>query len=186
HANEDIRWYVNLENKGFLRLLAIPMESQAKNLWNIPHLLLQKFPADGFTATTKVKLTTEWDVWQSKKAGLLIMGSDYSYLSVQKDEKGYFVNQVICTEAAEGTEEKSRDVKRLKSNEVYLRVEVTVPDAVCRFSYSEDGEIFHAIGEDFTAKPDKWIGAKVGIFASSANDVRVGGYADFDWFRISK
>ena len=186
HANKDIRWSVNLTNTGYLRLLAIPMPAETKNLWNIPHLLLQKFPAEEFTATTKVKLTIEWDVWQSKKAGLLIMGNDYSYLSVQKDDKGYFVNRVVCTQAANGTTEKSISIQRLKSNEVYLRVNVKAPDAKCRFSYSEDGKNFYDIGEEFQAKPDKWIGAKVGIFSASDSNVRTGSYADFDWFRITK
>ena len=185
HANEDIRWNVNMANTGYLRLLAVPMAAETKNLWNIPHLLLQKFPADEFTATTKVKLTIEWDVWQSKKAGLLIMGNDYSYLSIQKDEKGYFVNQIVCAEAANGTEEKSLAIKRLESDEVYLRVKVSAPDAKCQFSYSEDGKSFYDIGGKFQAQPDKWIGAKVGIFATGSGDVRIGGYADFDWFRVT-
>lgn len=42
------------------------------------------------------------------------------------------------------------------------------------------------IGQEFVAKPDKWIGAKVGLFCISKPDVRMGGYADFDWFRVDK
>ena len=114
------------------------------------------------------------------------MGNDYSYLSIQKDEKGYFLNQIICLDAANGTQEKTMATKRLAANEVYLRVAVKGPDAVCQFSFSEDGTNFNTIGNEFQAKPDKWIGAKVGIFASSAPGIRVGGYADFDWFRFSK
>ena len=42
------------------------------------------------TLTGKVKLNIEWDVWQSKKAGLLVMGNDYSYLNIGKNEKGFY------------------------------------------------------------------------------------------------
>ena len=62
----------------------------------------------------------------------------------------------------------------------------------CRFSYSDDGRTFIPIGEEFTAKAGRWVGAKVGIFAASTVDSHTGalgglrsGYADFDWFRVT-
>jgi hypothetical protein len=45
---------------------------------------------------------------------------------------------------------------------------------------------FKPIGNLFLAQPDKWIGAKVGLFCNSRSDVRTGGYADVDWFRVDK
>jgi hypothetical protein len=47
-----------------------------------------------------------------------------------------------------------------------------------------DGKIFNQIGESFTARPGKWIGAKVGIFALGTGAAGERGYADFDWFRM--
>jgi beta-xylosidase len=75
--------------------------------------------------------------------------------------------------------------KRISQSAVYLRVHVSAPDARCSFSYSEDGTNFKEIGTSFTAQPDKWIGAKVGLFCIGQPDVRTGGYADFDWFRVT-
>jgi len=86
----------------------------------------------------------------------------------------------------DGTAEEITDEKRIKNAEVYLRIKVSAPDAVCAFSYSEDGTSFTPIGKEFTAMPDKWIGSKVGLFCISKSDVRMGGYADFDWFRVDK
>ena len=186
HANPKVTWSMPMQNEGVLRLFAFPQPAGTVNLWPVPNLLLQKFPAPDFTATTKVEFNIEWDVWQSKKAGLLIMGNDYSYLSISKNEKGFRVSHVICTEALNSKEEKIIAEASLEKKEVYLRVKVKSPDAMCTFSYSEDGINYKILGTPFQAKPDKWIGAKVGLFATSMADVRTGGYADVDWFRIEK
>jgi len=186
HANPKVTWNALLAGNGFMRLFAFPQPKDAVNLWPVPNLLLQKFPAPDFTATTKVEWNIEWDVWQTKKAGLLIMGNDYAYLSISKNEKGYVVSQVICTEALNNQPEQIIAEVPVNAKEVYLRVNVKSPDAVCTFSYSEDNVNFKPIGKPFKAEPDKWIGAKVGLFSTSAPDVRTGGYADVDWFRIDK
>lgn len=186
HANEKIQWSAKIPGTGYLRLFAYPAPKEAVNLWPAANLLLQKFPADEFTAITKVKFSVEWDVWQSKKAGLLVMGNDYAYLSISKDEQGYKVSQVICKLALNGASETIIDEKYISSSTVYLRTHIAAPHADCTFSYSEDGVHYKSIGLAFKAQPDKWIGAKIGLFASSSADVRIGGYADFDWFRIEK
>jgi hypothetical protein len=114
------------------------------------------------------------------------MGNDYAYLSISKNENGYFVSQVVCKDAVSGNEEDIVEQKPLKDSTVYLRVTISSPDAECAFSYSEDGINYKAIGKSFIAKPDKWIGAKVGVFCTGAPGIRNGGYADVDWFRITK
>jgi beta-xylosidase len=186
HANPKVQWSAEIAGSGYLRLFAFPYAKETINLWTVPNLLLQKLPAPNFTATTKVDYKVEWEVGQGKKAGLLMMGNDYAYLAISKDDKGYKVNQVVCKKAPDGTTENMVEEKRIASSTVYLRVIVKAPDAQCHFSYSEDGKNFQPIGEDFYAQPDKWIGAKVGIFCTSSPDVRTGGYADFDWFRIQE
>jgi beta-xylosidase len=185
HANPKIQWSALMRDAGYLRLFAFPSDS-GKNLWTVPNLLLQKIPAPDFTATTKVTWKVEWDVWQKKKTGLIIMGNDYAYLSIAKNEKGFFVSMSSCKDALLSTEELLIEKKPLKDSIVYLRVSVSAPDARCRFSYSEDGVNYTTIGTDFMAKPDKWIGAKVGLFCTAVPGIRNGGYADFDWFRITK
>jgi len=63
----------------------------------------------------------------------------------------------------------------LASNTAYLRVQVRAPGAQCAFSYSEDGQNFKSIGKPFMAQPDKWVGAKVGVFALAQPGFRSGG-----------
>lgn len=185
-ANPKITWSALLPGNGFLRLFAFPQSRELTNLWLVPNLLLQKFPAPNFTATTKVEFNIEWDVWQTKKAGLLIMGNDYSYLSISKNEKGFRISQILCKDALNNGAEEVLEEQPLSDSTVYLRVTVAAPDATCIFSYSEDGQSFKQIGKPFIAKPDRWTGAKVGLFCTGKPEIRHGGYADIDWFRIEK
>ena len=41
------------------------------------------------------------------------------------------------------------------------------------------------VGEPFTARQGKWIGAKVGVFCVTPNEGNRG-WADVDWFRMTK
>lgn len=153
-------------------------------LWNVPNLLLQKLPAPDFTVTTKLKLTTEWDT-PGKTAGLLMMGQSYAYVGSSYHNNKYWVQQVTCEEAIDGNTEKINEERLLPGNEVYLRMQVVSPDALCRFFYSINNEDYQPLGEEFKATKDLWISAKMGIFSTSQASVRIGGYADFDWFKVS-
>jgi hypothetical protein len=44
--------------------------------------------------------------------------------------------------------------------------------------------ILLGVGNDFTAQPGVWIGAKVGLFCINPNINKRNGFADFDWFRF--
>jgi len=185
HANPKITWYALMRNSNYLRLFAYPSDS-GKNMWTVPNLLMQKFPAPDFTSTTKITWNVAADGWQNKKAGLIITGNDYAYLSVTRTASGFFVNQVNCKNAVSGTVEELVEKQAIKDSMIYLRVTVSSPGAQCIFSYSEDGVTFTNIGKPFTAKPDKWIGSKVGLFSTAVPGSKNGGYADIDWFRITK
>ncbi len=184
YANPSLLWSAQIPGTDYLRLFARSKKGEP-NLWNVPNLLLQKLPAPNFTATTKVELTTEWDT-PGKTAGLIMMGQSYSYVGISFRDGKYWIQQVIAKDAVHGNKEDIKEAKVLKSNEVYLRMTVDSPDATCHFSFSEDGKNFKPIGESFKAERDLWISAKMGIFAISEDDVRMGGYADYDWFKVSK
>ncbi|MBV8859562.1 MAG: glycoside hydrolase 43 family protein [Acidobacteria bacterium] len=180
HANPQPNWAFPAGPLGYLRIFNTPLPDGYKNLWDVPNLLLQKFPAPEFTATTKLTFTPRTD---DEQTGLLVMGMDYAYLSVRKRPEGLFVSQVVCKDAdKQGAEREGAGVP-LKSSTVYLRVKVSA-GAVCDFSYSADGKTFAPVGEPFKAKQGRWIGAKIGLFASRVGKTREYGYADFDWFRF--
>ncbi|MDT0649518.1 glycoside hydrolase family 43 protein [Autumnicola edwardsiae] len=185
HANPKVVWHAKLPGNDYLRLFSIKTPEDAPNLWMTPNLLLQKFPAPDFKATTKISIFPE-EAEEGKRAGLIVMGMDYATLTLTHDGNGFIIRQTQAIDAIGGEEEVTIAEKRIDSNEVVFRLEVSAPDATCRFSYSENGKKFTSIGEAFKAQPGKWIGAKVGLFSVSTQEAKRGGYADVQYFRITK
>lgn len=179
-ANPQSNWAFPAGSLGFLRLFNVPLPEGFRNFWDVPNLLLQKFPAPAFTVTTKVTFTPRTD---DEETGLIVMGLDYAYVSLTKKADGLFVAETVVKDAEGGGSGKQSASVALKGNTFYLRVKVT-QDAICTFSYSSDGTTFSPVGEPFTARKGKWIGAKVGLFAVRTGKTRETGYADFDWFRV--
>lgn len=179
-ANPESNWGFPAAAYGFLRLMNVKLPNEGKNFWDVPNLLLQKFPAPSFTATTKVKFTALND---GERTGLIVMGLDYAYASVVKKQDGLYVSQTVCQNADQGSAERETAERKLDSDVVWLRVRVT-ENAVCRFSFSVDGKTYAALGQPFQARQGKWIGAKVGIFSIGKGPVTEIGWADYDWFRV--
>jgi beta-xylosidase len=182
HANPATNWMFPTGALGFVRLFNLPLPNDYQNFWDVPNLLLQKFPASEFTVTTKVTFTPRAD---QEKAGLIVMGLDYAYVSMQQKAGKLYLSQTICKDADRHTAEGEGVAVELKGYTNYLRVRVT-KGGKCFFSFSPDGVNFTAIGEVFTAREGKWIGAKVGLFAVGTAPTREMGYADVDWFRVQK
>lgn len=184
-ANPKIVWYAKLPGNDYLRLFSIKVPEGSKSLWDVPNLMTQKFPAPNFVAATKVKLTPE-DANEGKTAGLLVMGTDYQSIVITNKPDGYYVQLRRAEKADRGGEENVIFESKLKGNQAYFKVKVSEPNGLCQFSFSEDGKKFKDAGEKFQARPGKWIGAKVGLYSVSTQEANRGGYADFDYFRITK
>lgn len=183
HANPQPLWALPTGgNYGFLRLPCVPLPEDFANYGDVPNLLLQKIPAPRFTATTKVTFTPRA---AGEKTGLIVSGLDYAYLAVTKRDNGLFATLAtgLDVEKRNPEQELARDIP-VAGNTFYLRVSVD-EKALCQFSLSADGAKFAPVGPPFQAKPGRWIGAKVGIFATRSTK-RNGetGYADFAWFRV--
>ncbi|WP_029034404.1 glycoside hydrolase family 43 protein [Salinimicrobium terrae] len=183
-ANPKATWAFANPSKGQLRLYTQLLPEGASNLWDAPSLLLQKFPAEEFTTTTKLTFNPNEDL-ENEKAGLIVMGRSYAYVALESRKDGIYVVFAEAENADEGNPEQKKRLKKLSGNEVYFRVEVD-KGARTTFSFSENGKNFSKVDEDFTAKEGKWVGAKVGLFATKEKKINDSGYADFDWFRFSK
>jgi len=182
HANTQPYWAYPTGPSGYLRLFSYPVPVSFKNLWDVPNLLLQKFPAGEFTATAKLTFKPRFE---GEKAGLVILGRDYSYIAVRKAGNALVVGQTACNGADKGAGETMQAEKPVQGNTLYLRVTVSA-GAKCVFSYSEDGKQFQPLGQTFTAREGMWIGAKVGLFCLRETTTNDAGFADVDWFRITK
>ncbi|MEI8086980.1 MAG: glycoside hydrolase 43 family protein [Paludibacter sp.] len=193
-ANANPLWYYPAGEKGYLRLFAWELIGAAKNLWDAPNLLLQKFPAPNFNVTTKLSFSP-YKI--GERAGLVVMGQDYATLTIESTEKGFVLNQTSAKNVSRGTSETINSSLPLASPTIYLQVEVKQtkalnkenilePKANCTFNYSLDGIKYIPLGNAFAAWEGKWIGAKVGIFCQRPQPLNDSGYADFDWIRFDK
>jgi beta-xylosidase len=181
-ANYREEWFSLTEHTGFLRLKSLPVNDT--NLWNVPQIITQKFPAEEFEVVTKVdvKNLREGDI-----TGIAAAGNDYATLQITQTNGERSIAYIVCKDANKTVE--CDTVKKLKLNldAVYLKMKVT-NGAVCAFSFGANGEDYTLMGSDFEAKALKWVGAGIGLycFSNSIQDVSgTSGFADFEWFRVT-
>jgi beta-xylosidase len=178
-ANDQEGWAFGTNN-GFLRVLCHQRPDTSSNWWNLPNILLQKFPAETFSARTKITtaLTKSND-----QVGLMVFGINNAYLSVIKKQDGEYIQLQIGIAADKGTAASTVFLQKINSKEIYLELSVN-KGAICTFSFSEDGHSFQKISTSFTAKPGKWVGAKLGILATGTTATNDVGTANIDYFRL--
>ena len=193
HANyQDVFGFTT--NMGYVRIYGHELSPHFKNFWEVPNLLMQKFPAEEFTATAKLKVSAKDD---GQLSGLIIMGWDYSWIGVEKQGEKFLLKQAVCKDAEQDNLEQVSTLAVLEPSrkfeaglfpnyerEIYIRVHVG-KGAYCRFSYSLDGKKFTEAGTLFKARQGKWIGAKVGMFSVTPHG-KERGWVDVDWFRVEK
>ncbi len=184
HANPQPTWYFSDVKKGNLRLYSVFTDS-VRNLWDAPNLLLQKFPAEEFTATAKINFYPS-EKYTGERICFVIMGEDYNLLSLENTDKGIFIFHNECYSARD---KKSREglVTNMPfaGNTVFFRVKVS-KGGICIFSYSTNGNDYTQFGLEFTAKAGRWIGSKIGFVCQRPKKSNDGGWADIEWFNLDK
>ena len=189
HANPGWAWCFTNPTDGELRLYCQKLEG-GHNLWRVDNLLLQKIDAPTYTVTTKVRFSGSYE---GDRAGLVIMGIDYATIGFElRDGKCYLVQSENYNAERDGKEQVNGRVE-IASCEAWLRCRIEkcenedgTPRMSCKFYYSLNGKRFQPLGEEFTAKWGKWIGAKVGYYATAEIKKNDGGWMDIDYFRTSK
>lgn len=203
-ANPRQDWMTLEDAPGWLRLKSI---SSSSNLFEAGNLLTQKFPGPVFTATTRMRFEPHS---LGERSGLLVFGVDYAWIGLAKTEVGLRLVQRVRKGADAQQPELETAAIDAPDAPIFLRLRAepqiqSVPatqavswpssqrvvNARITFSYSLDGTKFIPFGEEFVARPGRWVGAVVGLFAqapmgtpsSVATSV---GHADFDWFRVTQ
>ena len=179
---------------GSYRVYTHKVSGKFQNLWEVPNLLLQKTPADKFTATTKIRFTSKD---QNQTGGLLMMGLDYSGLVVKRVGNDFQLLQISCKSADKGKPQTEQLIATLKPTavdqidyqpgthiDIYMRMSVN--DGKMHFSYSLDGKKYTKCGTEFTMREGKWIGAKIGFVAYEPGQKTNRGWIDADWFRVTR
>ncbi len=193
-------WHANYNEKfgvptafGTFRIYNHQLSSDFVNFWEVPNLLLQKTPADKFTATAKLRLTSKAD---NQMGGIIMMGLDYSALVVKRVGREFQLQQITCKAADKGkpqtvntldtfkpTAEDKIDYKPGIHIDIYMRM--VVNNGKCRFAYSLDGKKYKDVGDEFTMREGKWIGAKIGFVSVEPFAKTDRGWVEADWFRVT-
>ncbi len=180
HANPDPSWFSLSAHPGHIRLKTISCPTEYGNLYYAGNLLLQKLPAPSFSATTSV--ATQFSTI-GERAGLIIMGNEYSYIALIKGKNNNRISVVTGKNDKLAVTPVETAFTEVTADNIWLKAQIN-SDATCQYLYSLDGNDYHFLGGPCPVRSGTWIGAKVGIFASSPNVVPSDGYADFDYFKI--
>ena len=183
-------WFGMPTSLGFFRLFTFKSNG---NFWSVPNLLLQKTPADSFTATAKLKLVSKAE---GQLGGIIMMGIDYSALVVKRVGEGFVLQQMTCQNADKGhpatvvpladlpkTGQDDNTYQFAIHEEIYLRMRVN--KGKVHFAFSRDGKHFMEVGEPFKMREGKWIGAKIGFVVQEPQVKSNRGWIDIDWFSIT-
>ena len=194
HANYS-QYYGQPTPYGFFRMYTHKLSENFVNLWEAPSLLLQKTPADAFTATAKIKLAAKSE---GQFGGLIMMGRGYSALVVKRVGDAFQLQQLTCNKADGNKAEEVKVIAELKPTEIdkinyepaiyeeiYFRLTVK-EGAKMTFAYSLDGKKFKNAGNEFQMREGKWIGAKFGFVACQPAAKGSMGFMDIDWIRVTK
>ena len=185
HGQPRVDWCMTDPADGCIRLQCIKHSDAWTSLWDTPNLLLEKITGPRTEITAKLVFKP---AYEGDRAGLVVMGMDYSTLELYYDGSQVLLQRRECANAdAGGAERIGAEAIKLetvlsKSEKPYTTVHVRVsiqdkptrkneenwpPVVECRFSYSLDGVKFKPLGDTFVAREGKWIGAKAGFFATA-------------------
>ncbi len=178
---------------GTFRIFNFKHDTASPNLWDVPNMLLQKTPADEFTATAKLRFTSKAD---NQMGGVIMMGLDYSALMVKRVGDEFLLLRTTCKAADKGKPETVEQIATLKPTEkdkidykpgihidVYMRM--VVKDGTCQFLYSTNGKKYQSAGDTFKMREGKWIGAKMGFVSVEPDGNTDRGWVEADWFRVT-
>jgi len=209
-------WYFCDANNGRLRLYGPQQPEGFKNLSDLQNMLLQKLPAENFTATARVRFIPNPEFkLKGEEGGFMLMGQDYAGIKFVSTADGCALRYVTCKGAQNGKAEQtlaetSLSLKampkpytqkyavddipqsRPATPYVYLRVKVWstgIGNAIkghAQFSWSTDGKQYKEVGEPFTIVEGKWIGAKLGFYCMKPAVKNDSPFLDVDWIHFTK
>ena len=123
------------------------------NLWSAPNLLLQKFPAPAFTVTARIDVS---ELRDGERAGLIVFGADYAWVGIERAAGTTSHGDAGPPRCGQRRQRGSAGRGALHGRIRYASVAV-----------ADGGQCQFNIGPAFVARPGRWVGAKVGLFATA-------------------
>ena len=183
-ANPKEDFYSLTEKPETLRLYSLNTTGEEKAIiWNSANVLTQKVVCPEFVAETKMDFA-KMEV--SSKSGMLIVGGEYASMCIERSENE--IDIIYLESKGEDKNQTENIIERIPCkavNEVYFKMEFT-SDEVCTFYYSINGVDWNKAIKSFSPKKGTWVGAKIGVFSISDGLNERSGYADFEYFKVSK
>lgn len=170
NGNSELHWAFPYQ--GMLRIYAQPFVENENGLYDAPHLLLQKFPAEEFTATTRLFFQPKKE---GERTGMIVFGEKQAWIAIEKIGEGFELR----------TNLQKAPLTTVSLGDIFLKT-IVYKGGKCTLGYSIDGVNFTYLDQQFQAVPGKWIGAKIGLFSMSKTKNNDPGFVDADYFRITK
>lgn len=189
-------WFGFPTAQGFYRLNSAILSDSTATLWEVPNLLLQKYPGEEFTATTCLIANCK-NKSEGFLGGLVLFGLDYGYIGVRYTDNHLEVVRGECKDCdKDGVEsvtviEKSIPAETYEAglipnvkSTIYLRAKIDTGGRAY-FYYSLDGRNYTKCPGEFQSRKGKWVGAKLGLFSTvPAGSER--GWLNVDSFDITE
>ncbi|THV21244.1 glycoside hydrolase 43 family protein [Glycomyces paridis] len=149
-ANPEPEW---ADVDAGLRLACVPGDG---DLRHAPNLLGQRLPAERFAAYTELRL----EGGPGARAGLAVVGDTFAWIGLERNEDG--ADLVLRVFDGDKEAELAREPA---GDAAHLGVDVDAGGA-CRFL---TGATPRRVGPVFTATEGRWVGATLGLFASTSD-----------------
>lgn len=181
-ANVQLNWY-RLNGDGLqLNVQRMPLRDGQFSIYDASNLLLAKFPAPQFVATTALH---ENFTENSDMAGLIVYGLRYAALALQQIH-GRRTLVFLSGWLSDSDVLHTRIQEIMPWPDKSISLCVRQVDSLCWFGYRNVGEPdYQFLDKPFACSAGKWVGAKLGLFAlSEAPNSQ--GYGLFELFCISR
>ena len=181
-AHPQESWLQPSKNALALSCQIMPEYQGEQALYAQPNLLLQKFPARNFSATTKLHAGFQH---VGELSGLIIYGERYAALALEQRDGIRKIILLAAWMSDTGVlHQQQRDIADWPSNKpLWLRVNVAA-GGICHFSYGGNNIDWQHVSPCFAAGKGKWVGAKLGIFAASRQAAAQPGNGVYSHFTV--
>jgi beta-xylosidase len=176
HNPDSTKWSLN-KNPGYLRILTAKVVSSLPDARNTLTQRIFAYYSNNMATTATIKMNID-SMQNGDVAGLAVFQNPYAFVGVKKSNDSKY-----CVMVNNG---KTVDSVLINASTLYLKAAAGYGTATAYFYYSVDNQTFKKIGNPLYMQFNLSIftGNKFCLFNYATNTL--GGFVDFDWFRINQ